>query len=276
MSDPFAPLDGGGAARVDKAPQFRAVLPVPGDAPAPPAAHPTLGAPSARWTYRDGAGAILGLVYRFDRKDQKQFRPLVFFEPAAGGAGVWRWEAWPAPRPLYGLDRLAARPQAPVVLCEGEKAADAASTLLSGHVCVASPNGSKSAAKADWSALAGRQVIIWPDADAPGAAYAREAGKLALEAGAAAVSIAILPEVAEGWDAADALAAGWSPEMALDLLAGAAPIADKAAASSSLPSGKKPKKTPRRPQRDFAHGVDGRLPALARAGLRGFRDRARE
>jgi hypothetical protein len=54
-----------------------------------------------------------------------------------------------------------------------EKAADAATRLLPGFVVVASPNGAKSAAKADWTPLRGRDVIIWPDADAAGLEYAQ-------------------------------------------------------------------------------------------------------
>ena len=91
----------------------------------------------------------------------------------AGGKLEWRWERWPPKRPLYGLQRLAERPCAAVVVCEGEKAADAAARLLSGYVAVTSPNGSKSAAKADWSPLQGRAVTVWPDADAAGLEYAR-------------------------------------------------------------------------------------------------------
>jgi hypothetical protein len=42
----------------------------------------------------------------------------------------WHFKAPPWPGPLYGLDRLAAQPDAPVVICEGEKAADAAGRLF--------------------------------------------------------------------------------------------------------------------------------------------------
>ena len=71
-----------------------------------------------------------------------------------------------------------------MVICEGEKAADAATRLLPGFVAVTSPNGSKSAGKADWSPLRGRAVTVWPDADAAGLEYARQVAKLATAAGA--------------------------------------------------------------------------------------------
>jgi putative DNA primase/helicase len=122
--DPFAPVTGVGARRKVKS-AWIFVMPVPADAPPPPAAHPKLGAPTARWAYSDSTGAALGYVLRFDGPEGKEFRPLTLWRPAAGGKPVWRWESWPPKRPLYGLQRLAKRPTAPVVVCEGEKAADA-------------------------------------------------------------------------------------------------------------------------------------------------------
>ncbi|ACK50488.1 conserved hypothetical protein [Methylocella silvestris BL2] len=244
------------------APKRRAVVPAPAAPPGPPTKHPTLGEPSARWTYLTAKGELAGFVCRFDRKGGKQFRPLVFFEED-DGARAWRWEAWSAPRPLYGLERLAQRPSAPVLLCEGEKAADAAGKLLPGHVCITSPNGAKSAAKADWGSLARRDVMIWPDADEAGAAYARDVTKLALAAGAKALALLSPPDdVDEGWDAADALAEGWTSEKTLALV-DAAKAVGGATQAKQASEGKAPR---RRPQRDalmaltqfcaFWHGAD--------------------
>jgi len=55
-----------------------------------------------------------------------------------------------------------------VIVCEGEKAADAAIELFPDHVAVTSPHGSQGAEKADWSPLSRRDVTIWPDADEAG------------------------------------------------------------------------------------------------------------
>ncbi len=222
MNDPFAELSTSVAAAPKKRDDgWRCLVPVPDDAPAPPDAHPVLGKPSTRWFYADGEGRLLGLANRFDATDgSKQFRPSTLWERERDRRREWRWEAWPAPRSLYGLDRLAERPKAPVVVCEGEKAADAAARLLPDHVVVTSPNGAKSAAKADWSPLAGRRVVVWPDADPPGRVYAEAVVALAREAGAAFVAILTPPKgVAEGWDAADAEAEGWTRTRAEALIA---------------------------------------------------------
>jgi hypothetical protein len=211
-------------------PEWRVIMPAPEDAPSPPAAHPRLGGPFMTWEYRDSAGRLNGYVCCFERVptlasspirgDGKQIRSLVFTEHKKWGR-QWRWLGFPKPRPLYGLDRLAARPDAPAVICEGEKAADAAGRLLPDHVAVTSPGGSSAAKAADWSALAGRYATIWPDA---GQSYAREVCETLAKL-SPAPRVAIVkppPSVAEGWDAADALAQGWTPAQAAELIARAA------------------------------------------------------
>ena len=127
-----------------------------------------------RWEYRDASGCLLGIVDRYHGEDgTKEVRPLAYAEHQKWGR-QWRWLGLPRPRPLYGLDRLAVRPAAPVVVVEGEKSADAATSLLPEHVVVTSFGGGKVARLADWTALAGRHVVIWPDHDEPGQAYAND------------------------------------------------------------------------------------------------------
>ena len=255
-SDPFAPIAAGG----EQTPKRKAraiVLPVPADAPKPPSEHFKLGKPSARWIYTDAAGKVLGYVLRFDTAEGKSFRPLTLWHPAAGGKAEWRWESWPAKRPLYGLQRLAERPNASVIICEGEKSADAASRLLPDFVVVTSPNGSKSAGNADWSPLQRRNVIIWPDADVAGLEYARAVARYVAAAGAMSVGIVSPPEgVAVGWDAADALEEGWNVERAEKLIAGAKSKAKSAEAEHRSGEGQQSGGGRRRtPQRDTLIGL---------------------
>ena len=198
------------------------VLPVPDDAPAPPKVHPTLGAVSRAWEYRDAAGRLLCLVCRFDlAAGCKEIRPLSF-RRMPSGKQQWAWMGLKPLRPLYGLDRLAARPEADVLITEGEKAADAAALLFPDHVAITSPNGAKAADKSDWSALADRRCALWPDVDAAGEAYAGEVSKRLHAVGAAAIlrlnpaEFLTLPDGTQrealpaGWDAADALAEGYT------------------------------------------------------------------
>ena len=192
------------------------VSPIPADAPDVPNTHPRFGRPTATWVYRDEQGATLFRVLRFDPPgERKQFLTLSLWRNAAGLR--WRWKVFPTPRPLYNLDKLAARSDAPVVICEGEKSADAAARVFPNCVCITSPNGSQSASKADWSPLHGRRVLIWPDADEPGCTYAAEVAAILhpLDCQVSIIDASALASVdpngnqrgpAKGWDAADAVA----------------------------------------------------------------------
>ena len=138
----------------------------------------------------------------------------------------WHWKGWGGDdaRPLYGLAELTAAPDAPVVLCEGEKSADAAAGLIGPPwAAVASMNGAKSPHRTDWAPLAGRHLVVWPDNDEPGAAYAREVAALALKAGASSVAIVEPPDgLPEGWDLADPVPEGMVIDYADLIAAGAA------------------------------------------------------
>lgn len=137
--------------------------------------HPQHGAPSLMWPYFADDGALLGFICRFDTPEGKEIAPLTLWSTKQFPDGVWRWRGWPVPRPLFRLDFLAEYPYATVVVCEGEKAACAAQEMLPlpDFVCITSPGGSQAAHRADWSAVSGRKVIIWPDNDDPGRKYAR-------------------------------------------------------------------------------------------------------
>jgi len=118
---------------------------------------------------------------------------------------AWKWKAPPEPRPLYGKRQLALKPDAPVLVVEGEKTADAAALLYPSAVVITWPSGCKAIDKADWSPLTGRRCVLWPDADDVGRqAMAKLAIKL-LKAGANQVRIVHPPaDVPDGWDLADA------------------------------------------------------------------------
>lgn len=68
-------------------------------------------------------------------------------------------------RPLYGLDRLASKPAAQVIVFEGPKKADAGHARLPRNACISWTGGAGAWAKHDWKPLAGRNVVLWPDAD---------------------------------------------------------------------------------------------------------------
>ncbi|MBN2309198.1 MAG: DUF3987 domain-containing protein [Candidatus Hydrogenedentes bacterium] len=85
----------------------------------------------------------------------------------------WQPGAPQVPRPLFGLDVLAAKAgETEAFVVEGEKCAAALQSL--GLPCVTSLGGAQSAHKADWAPLEGfGRVYLLPDADEPGESYVR-------------------------------------------------------------------------------------------------------
>ncbi len=149
---------------------------------------------SALWIYHDAQGEPIGVVVRWDGPTGKDIRPV-----ARHGDG-WRIGAMPDPRPLYGLPDLAAAQR--VVVVEGEKAAGAAQSL--DFVATTSAGGAQAAAKTDWRPLAGKEVWIMPDNDAPGRKYADTvAAILAKLTPAPTVRVVELPDLPEGGDIVD-------------------------------------------------------------------------
>ncbi len=158
-----------------------------------------LGPASAKWDYLDPAGKLIAVVYRYDPPGRKkEFRP-------------WdarrRKTAPPDPRPLYHQPGIVAAAQ--VVLVEGEKCAQA--LIDAGITATTAMHGANAPVdKTDWSPLAGKAVLIWPDRDKPGWEYATLAAQAILSAGAKTCHILYPPEeAADGWDAADAVAEGF-------------------------------------------------------------------
>ena len=158
-----------------------------------------LGPATAKWDYQDGQGKLVAVVYRYDPPGgRKEFRP-------------WdarrRKMAPPEPRPLYNQPGI--RLSQTVVLVEGEKCAQA---MIDVGICATTAMHGANAPvdKTDWSPLAGKVVLIWPDRDRPGWDYAERASQAIVAAGALSCAILVPPEdKSEGWDAADAIPEGF-------------------------------------------------------------------
>ena len=218
--DPFALLsDSERSAQMKnrrKAEDSELVVPVPPDAPPPPGRHSRLGDPTAQWTYRNCMGEDLCHIQRFDPPDGgKFFLPLTLRR--TDNRLRWLRKALPEPRPLYGLDLLASRPEAPVLICEGEKSADAGQRIFPDYVATTSSGGAKANNRTDWAPLSRRHVIIWADNDTAGVEYAHAVANIlkALNCEVFVIDVEQLADIdggnhnpdrnAEGWDAADAI-----------------------------------------------------------------------
>ena len=171
-------------------------LPAPKIATPSPASegfqHFKHGLPSKVYNYSD-----IFKVARYETAQGKQFAPWILIN------GKWEMRAPDKPRPLYNREDIFARVQAPVLIVEGEKAADAAREFTGGvYVVTTWPNGASAVRAADWSVLSGRSVLVWPDADAPG----RVAGAVLCEILSPLcfeIKVINTDGQPDGWDAAD-------------------------------------------------------------------------
>lgn len=208
------------------------IMPVPDGAGPHPKAHVVRGKPEAQWEYRDAAGRLLGVIYRFVRSDGKgkEILPCVYARHPESGRCEWRWMAFPEPRPLY--QRAARRPQLPVLIVEGEKCVDAAVSVPALHAAVdvrSWSGGGKAVSKSDWSEIRDCDVVLWADADGKrykeNHEFAEEMMPEAEQPGMVAmVKVAAILEqqgctvffidipapgaVEDGWDIADLIASG--------------------------------------------------------------------
>lgn len=272
--------------------EWVALQPIPSEAmQKPPANHYKHGKPSMLWVYKNQQGQPLMLLYRFDLKPdangkrRKEFTPLTFCKNSKSGITAWRWKGLAQPRPLLNLDQLAAKPAAPVLLCEGEKAANAAAVLMPSHVVTCWPNGSNAWNKADFAPLKNRAVTLWPDNDDAGLACMTEIAKHLHELGTAKVHTVALdcfmqtpaeqagkPAFSEGgeWpkgaDAADALEMGWTDKhiellsekgLFAQLTPSTKPASKPAAKSAAKPRASRAKTQEQAPLETYQFRADG-------------------
>lgn len=177
--------------------------------------------PTRADAYRNAAGQLLGYVLRCEFGDGK-ITPTITWCIGPDGAMQWCIRPFPHPRPLCGLDALAEKPDAPVLMPEGEKCRGAGAGALPMYAVVTWPGGGKGIPYVDWTPLKGRDVVLWPDADEPGrqAMIGHEDYKGIKHPGVAQflqrIGVRSMRYIdpegqPKGWDLADGLADGWTP-----------------------------------------------------------------
>lgn len=192
--------------------------------------HAMHGAPSRVWTYRTANSEIAGWIARYDLGEgRKEVIPWTWHRNELTGAEEMRKKAMPDPRPLYNLDKIVQRPEAVIILNEGEKAADASAGLFPDWIPTAIPGGGNAVRLADLSVLSGRRVVILADHDGPGYDFALKI----LEAAPADTEIRLIIwpkywpesqgggeyEMGKGWDADDHVREGWTTALLREAVA---------------------------------------------------------
>jgi 5S rRNA maturation endonuclease (ribonuclease M5) len=155
---------------------------------------------AATYTYTNPeTGAPDLIVLRIEPQDGRkrfsQWRP--------DGTGFVN-EAPPKPWPLYNRSRVKQADR--VVVVEGEKSVHALQDI--GVVATTSPCGAGKAAHADWTPLAGKSVIVWPDNDDNGRKHMLDVRAIleTLEPHCTVGVVKVSPEHPAKWDVADLIA----------------------------------------------------------------------
>jgi len=135
-----------------------------------------------RWEYRDSDGVLLGVRVRLEDKisREKEFVTLTYRSGCSKevrGKRISRSEGWTIYGgwgtlcPFYGEELLIKDGDKPILICEGEKATDAARQLLGEKFrCITWGGGStKMVLRSSWGELKeNKEVYLWPDKDIPG------------------------------------------------------------------------------------------------------------
>lgn len=168
-----------------------------------PPPHREYGPPTVRYIYRDKHGAALGHICRWGNTGKgKKILPQTLWRQY-NGTNEWMFKGLNEPRPLYNLEQLTTRPDAPVLVVEGEKAANAAVHIFPDYVVTTWQNGAGAVGKTDWMPLDARTVVIWPDADTAGHKAAQTIYANLKKADVRIVKLP--PDLPKGWDLADNL-----------------------------------------------------------------------
>lgn len=183
--------------------------------------------PTAYHRYTNCKDETVGYIVRWDiqkdGKSSKETRPYFY------NGKIWASKAFASPHPIYNLFELVSRPNATVLIVEGEKTQEAAKLLFTDYVVVTSCGGSNGTSKTDWSSLANRNIIIAADNDKAGRTYANDVTKICtkLSNSIKLLDVGLFSKFAvkdsnlietdkalpQGWDLADAVADGWTQEL---------------------------------------------------------------
>lgn len=191
---------------------WKPIRPVPKNVALPTGVtHFKHGTPVRTWVYYEQDGSVIGLIHRFEKKNasggiDKTLIPMCYCYSDQGGK-KWSWKSFDKPRPFYNLPDFKNK-ELPIIVFEGEKAADAGKKLFEGrYICTSWPGGAAAVKYSDVKLLKGRKVILWPDNDEPGWKAMNELAEMLIEQGDQPYMVPVPPGLPEGWDVADEIPA---------------------------------------------------------------------
>ena len=163
--------------------------------------------------YHTSTGEVIGYVVRYMAGNKKCYSNVRWGYTECDATPRWVNKPFDKPTPLYNLHHIA-QTTGQVLVVEGEKSADAATSFL-GMTATAWIGGANNINSADWHPLAGRSVLLWPDADEPGFACMRKVTEILHNLGCKVKVIAWDQSLPEKFDVADA-AQQWTVEQTIE------------------------------------------------------------
>jgi len=195
---------------------FKAIIPAPND-PELPSGYQSMN------IYRDREGRFVTATLRKEWIDKATGKKRKSTPPYSYGklkdengeiTEGWYSKGIEINRPPYNLDQIAKRPDATILIVEGEKTADAAteryknSKVYPDLVVTTSQMGAGNAHHTNWLGLLNRDVIIWQDHDEAGSQYVKELIKLLFDANVNSIRVVNVRDkqgFPDKWDLADNL-----------------------------------------------------------------------
>jgi hypothetical protein len=226
--DPSYRLPSGHGLPDSRKPKLWNPLPFPEEPIPAGSGHPTVlrvAPPDAVYEYGARGKTILR-VCRWEADTvgthNKLILPEIFATPANSKAVARLVPAWPSDNiPLFLEDEIESRCADWVLIVEGEKSCLAARKKFPKLACTTFAGGL--VGRTNWGGLAGRNVLILPDQDQHGLVLAQRVRQLVAAAGARVARVVNLPQGApEGWDVADPLPKGWTPQTIEEAISAAA------------------------------------------------------
>lgn len=189
----------------------------PANAPAPGSRQVGDYVETARYAYKNEKGELLHYVLRLEDKEGHKITPPLSYgyDSQKNDKPYWKMKGFDfgeEKKTLYHLEELEKKPLVPVLVVEGEKTADVGAAKLGRlhekeYIAVTWHGGCQAASKTDWTPLAGRDVLIWPDNDKGGFQAAKEVERELLRVGSGEVKTVdhewLQEKFEEKWDLAD-------------------------------------------------------------------------
>lgn len=176
--------------------------------------HPEYGYPTDFYEYIGPENELLGYTCRYkfiNKKGEEKKKVLPIIYATNGTKTKWVLRGFPSPKPLNNQYELKQRPDAPVLLVEGEKTFNAAKSLYPKAVVETWVGGRDGVRHVDWAPLKGRLIIYAPDNDVPGFDAMHEIHSIIKDDIQEALWMKTPVDAFEGWDIADS---GWTVEQA--------------------------------------------------------------